>query len=154
MLQIGDIAPDFALPNQDEQIVHLSHFIAKKLVVYFYLKDDTPGCTKEACSFRNRYQDFQKLNTEILGISCDPPKSHQEFIDKYNLPFQLLSDCNTKVANQWGAYGEKNAYGRTYMAIHRTTYLLNENRTINYIFVKVSPAGHASEVLEKLNGIC
>ena len=154
MLQIGDIAPDFALPNQSEQIVHMSDFRGKKLIVYFYLKDDTPACTKEACSFRDRYKDFQKQNAEILGISCDSPKSHREFIDKFNLPFQLLSDCNTKVANQWGAYGEKNVYGRNYMGIHRMTFLLDECRKIKYIFTKVSPAGHASEVLSKLNCLC
>lgn len=154
MLQIGDAAPDFSLPNQGEHIVHLSDFLGKKMIVYFYLKDDTPGCTKQACSFRDRYKDFQNLNADILGISCDSPKSHREFIEKFKLPFQLLSDCNTKVADRWGAFGEKNVYGRTYMGIHRTTYLLDECCKITYIFTNVSPAGHASEVLKQLNCLC
>jgi len=153
MLHIGDIAPDFALPNQTGQIVRLSDFRGKKVVVYFYLKDDTPACTKQACSFRDRYQEFQALNLEIMGISCDPPKSHREFIDKFNLPFQLLSDCNTKVANQWGAFGEKNVYGRSYVGIHRITFLLDESRKIQFICSKVSPADHASEIMKALNSI-
>jgi peroxiredoxin Q/BCP len=153
MLQIGDIAPDFALPNQDEQMVHLSDFKGKKVVLYFYPKDDTPNCTKEACSFRNRFNEFCELDITILGISCDPPKSHREFIEKFNLPFQLLSDSNTKVASQWGAYGEKNAYGRKYMGIHRVTFIIDEKREIKYIFKKIYPSTHANDVLERLNGI-
>jgi peroxiredoxin Q/BCP len=152
MLQKGDIAPDFSLPNQDDEIVHLSDFEGKKVIVYFYPKDDTPACTKEACSFRNRFKEFEDLNTVVLGISCDPPKSHREFIEKFKLPFQLLSDTTTKVANEWGVYGEKNVYGRKYMGIHRMTFILDEQRKIQHIYKKVSPAGHASEVLEKLNG--
>lgn len=151
MLQVGDIAPDFALPNQDDVIVHLSDFEGKNVVVYFYLKDDTPVCIKEACSFRNRFSEFQRINAVILGISCDTPKSHREFREKFNLPFQLLSDSNTKVANQWGAYGEKHAYGRKYMGIYRMTYIIDQHGKIQHIFKKVSPAGHASEVLERLN---
>jgi peroxiredoxin Q/BCP len=153
MLQIGDIAPDFALPNQDEQMVHLSDFKGKKVVLYFYPKDDTPACTKEACSFRNCFDKFNDLNIEILGISCDPPKSHREFIEKFNLPFQLLSDSNTKVASEWGAYGEKNAYGRKYMGIHRLTFIIDEDGMINHIFEKVYPTTHANDVLDKLNGM-
>ena len=153
MLQVGDIAPDFVLPNQDEQMVHLSDFKGKKVVLYFYPKDDTPTCTKEACSFRNHFDEFNDMNIVILGISCDPPKSHREFIEKFNLPFQLLSDINTKVASQWGAYGEKNVYGRKYMGIHRMTFIIDENRKIKYIFKKIYPTTHANEVLEKLNGI-
>jgi peroxiredoxin Q/BCP len=153
MLQVGDVAPDFVLPNQDEQMVHLSDFKGKKVVLYFYPKDDTPACTKEACSFRNRFNEFNDLNIVILGISCDPPKSHREFIEKFNLPFQLLSDSNTKVASQWGVYGEKKVYGRKYMGIHRMTFIIDENRKIKYIFKKIYPTTHANEVLEKLNGM-
>jgi peroxiredoxin Q/BCP len=153
MLQIGDIAPDFALPNQNEQMVHLSDFKGKKVVLYFYPKDDTSACTKEACSFRNHFNEFNDLNIEILGISCDPPKSHREFIEKFSLPFQLLSDSNTKVASQWGAYGEKNAYGRKYMGIRRLTFIIDENGVISCVFKKVHPANHANDVLEKLTGL-
>ncbi len=153
MLQIGDVAPDFSLPNQDDEIVHLSDFHGRKVIVYFYLKNDTPACTKEACSFRNRFKEFQNRNAVILGISCDPPKSHKDFIEKFNLPFQLLSDSNTKVSSQWGAYGEKNVYGRKFMGIYRMTFIIDELGKIKHIFKKVSPASHANEVLEKLNRI-
>jgi len=152
MLQVGDIAPDFALPNQDEQIVHLSDFKGKKVVLYFYPKDDTPACTKEACSFKNRFKEFQDHDTIILGVSCDSPKSHRDFIEKFDLPFQLLSDSNTKVASQWGAYGEKRVYGRKYMGIYRKTFLIDEEGIIKYIFEKISPSVHAGEVLGKLIG--
>jgi peroxiredoxin Q/BCP len=151
MLQIGDLAPDFALLNQDEQMVHLSDFNGKKVIIYFYPKDDTPDCTKEACSFRNRFSEFCDLNAVILGISCDPPKAHREFIEKFNLPFQLLSDTNTRVASQWGALGEKNAYGRKYMSIHRMTFIINEQRKIQFVFTKVYPASHGDDVLKKLS---
>jgi len=150
MLQIGDVAPDFSLPNQDGEPVHLSDFEGKKVIVYFYLKNDTPACNKQACSFRDRFSDFVARNAVILGISCDSPKSHREFIEKFGLPFQLLSDTNTKVASEWGVYGEKNVYGRKYMGIYRTTFLVNEQRKIQYIFKKVSPSHHAREVLGKL----
>ena len=153
MLQVGDIAPDFVLPNQDEKMIHLSDFAGQKVVVYFYPKDDTPACTKEACSFRNYFSRFQEEKAVILGISCDSPKSHREFIEKFNLPFQLLSDATTKVASQWGVYGEKNVYGRKYMGIHRMTFIIDEEQKISCIFEKVSPANHALEVLEKLDGI-
>jgi peroxiredoxin Q/BCP len=150
MLQIGDVAPDFSLPNQDGEIVHLSDFEGKKIIVYFYLKNDTPACNKQACSFRNQFKDFEARNAIILGISCDAPKSHREFIEKFDLPFQLLSDPNTKVASEWGVYGEKNVYGRKYMGIHRMTFIIDEQGKIQHIFKKVSPSSHAREVLGKL----
>jgi len=150
MLQIGDLAPDFVLPNQEHRMVRLSDFRGKKVVLYFYLKDDTPVCTKEACSFRNRFKEFGEQNAVILGISCDSPQSHRDFIEKFNLPFQLLTDANTRVASQWGAYGEKMVYGRRYMGIHRMTFIIDEQGKIRYIFKNVSPTSHASEVLEKL----
>jgi len=153
MLQVGDIAPDFTLPNQDEQMIHLSDFEGQKVVVYFYPKDDTPACTKEACSFRNYFRQFQGIDTVILGISCDPPETHREFIEKFNLPFHLLSDSTTRVASQWGVYGEKHVYGRKYMGIRRMTFIIDEQRKISYIFEKVSPANHATEVLKILNGM-
>jgi len=150
MIQIGEVAPDFSLPNQDTSIVRLSDYQGKKVVVYFYLNDDTPGCTKEACSFRDRYQDFLKKEAVILGISCDLPKSHQSFIEKFNIPFQLLSDSDTKIANKWGVYGEKNVYGRKFMGIHRTTFIIDEHGKVAHVFKKVAPSTHAREVLNKL----
>ena len=150
MLEKGDFAPDFALPNQDDEIVHLSDFEGKKVVVYFYLKNDTPACNKEAGSFKNLFKDFEVRDIIILGISCDTSKSHREFIEKFNLPFQLLSDTNTKVAIEWGVYGEKNVYGRKYMGIHRMTFIVDEQGKIQHIFKKVTPSSHAREVLGKL----
>ena len=150
MLQIGDVAPDFSLPNQDGEIVHLSDFEGKKVIVYFYLKNDTPACNKQACSFRDRFKDFAAHNAIILGISCDSPKSHREFTEKFDLPFQLLSDTNTKIASEWGEYGEKNVYGRRYMGIHRTTFIVDEQGIIQHVFKKVTPSSHAREVLGKL----
>ena len=150
MLQKGDVAPGFSLPNQDDEIVHLSDFEGKKVIIYFYLKNDTPACNKQACSFRDRFKDFEAQNAIILGISCDSSKSHREFIEEFNLPFQLLSDTNTKVANEWGVYGEKNVYGRRYMGIHRMTFIVDEQQKIQHIFKKVTPSSHAWEVLGKL----
>ncbi len=151
MLQIGELAPDFSLPNQDNAIVRLSEYSGKKVVVYFYLNDDMPGCTKQACSFRDRYLDFQKREIEILGISCDLPNSHKSFIDKFNLPFQLLSDSDTKIANKWGVYGEKKVYGRKFMGIHRTTFIIDEQGRVAHVFKKVTPSTHARDVLNKLD---
>ena len=150
MLQIGEIAPEFALPNQDAEIIRLSDFREKKVIVFFYLNDDTPACTKEACSFRFHFKKFYEINTEILGISCDLPKSHRNFIDKFNLQFDLLSDTDTKIASQWGVYGEKKVYGRKFMGIHRTTYIIDEEGKIIHILKNVAPSGHAKEVLKML----
>lgn len=150
MLEVAEVAPEFSLPNQNGVIVNLTDFRGKKVVVYFYLKDETSGCTKQACSFRDYHDEFKKRNVEILGISFDNKKSHRQFIEKFNLPFQLLSDINTYVATKYGVYGEKVIYGKNYMSIHRTTFLIDEDGIIEHIFRKVRPAYHAKDVLEVL----
>jgi len=150
MLQVADIAPDFSLPNQHGVIVNLSDFRGRKVVLFFYPQDDTPACTKEVCSFRDCYPQFEEKNIVLLGISFDNKKSHQKFIAKFSLPFQLLSDIDTKVATKYGTYGEKMLYGRKFMSIHRTTFIIDENGKITHIFKKVKPVNHAKEVLKVL----
>lgn len=150
MLQVGDIAPEFSLPNQNGVIVNLSDFRGQKVIVYFYPKDDTPSCTKEACSFRDNFDQYVQQNVVILGISFDNKKSHQQFIEKFDLPFQLLSDINTKVAAKYGVYGEKIMYGKKFMGIHRTTFIIDENGRVAHIFKNVKPTHHGKEVLKKL----
>ncbi len=150
MLEVSELAPEFSLPNQNGVIVNLSDYRGKKVVVYFYLKDETGACTKQACSFRDCYDIFKEKNVEIFGISFDNKKSHRQFIEKYNLPFQLLSDINTNVATRYGVYREKELYGRKYMSIHRTTFLIDENGFIRHVFNKVRPAYHAKDIIKIL----
>ena len=119
-------------------------------IAYKYLKDETAVCTKQACSFRDHYDKFLQKNVEVLGISFDNKKSHRQFIEKFNLPFQLLSDINTNVATKYGVYGEKVLYGRNYMSIYRTTFLIDEDGIIEHVFKKVRPAYHAKDVLKLL----
>ena len=150
VLQVGDPAPDFALPNQDGKTVSLSDFRGKKLVLFFYLKDESAKCTKQVCSFRDHHDIFIEKNTEVVGISFDNRQSHKQFIEKYSLPFQLLSDSDTKVSTAYGVYGEKIMYGRKFMGIHRTTFILDEQGCISHIFKNVRPTNHAQDVLSKL----
>ncbi len=151
MLKVGDKAPDFKLLNDKGEEVSLSQFIGKKeVVLYFYPKDNTPGCTTEACSFRDNLPKFTSKNAVILGISPDSVKSHQGFIQKQNLNFNLLSDPESKVAKAYGAWGEKSMYGKKYMGILRTTFLIGKDGKIKKVFEKVKPEGHAQEVLAAL----
>lgn len=150
MLEVSEVAPEFSLPNQNGVIVNLADYRGQKIVVYFYLKDETSACIKQACSFRDHYDAFQKKNVEILGISFDNKKSHRQFIEKFNIPFQLLSDINTNVATRYGVYGEKKLYGRKYMSIHRTTFLIDESGIIRHVFNKVRPAYHAQDIIKIL----
>ncbi len=151
MLKIGDKAPDFTLQSDTGGEVSLSQFIGKKdVVLYFYPKDNTSGCTKEACSFRDSIQQFNAKDSVILGVSPDSIKSHQNFIQKYGLNFTLLSDPDHKVAEAYGAWGEKSMYGRKYMGILRTTFIIGKDGEIKNVFEKVTPADHAEEVLGKL----
>ncbi len=147
-LKEGDKAPDFAVTDADGKTVRLKDLRGKKVVVYFYPKDDTPGCTKEACSFRDSFAKFKKRGIEVLGVSLDSEKSHQKFARKYDLPFRLLADTNREVSESFGTYGEKKFMGRTYMGNHRMTFLIDEKGTIKRIFGKVKPEDHAEEVLE------
>lgn len=147
-LKEGDKAPDFAVPDQEGNEVRLKDLRGKKVVLYFYPKDDTPGCTKEACSFRNSFARFKRRGIEVLGVSLDSEKSHQKFINKYSLPFRLLADTERKISESYGTYGEKKFMGRTYMGNNRMTFLIDEKGKIQKIFSKVKPEDHADEVLE------
>lgn len=150
MLTEGKKAPAFKLKDQDGNIVSLKDFSGKHVVLYFYPKDDTSGCTKEACSFRDNLPDFSKIKAVILGVSADSIESHKKFQEKYNLPFTLLSDEDKKVVNDYGVWVEKSMYGRKYMGIERTTFIIDENGKIKKIFNKVKVDGHTEEVLSAL----
>jgi peroxiredoxin Q/BCP len=150
MLKTGDRAPDFTLPSSNGNKVSLSDFKGKKVVLYFYPKDDTPGCTKEACSFRDDMDAFKRKKAVVLGVSADDLKSHQNFAQKYSLPFPLLSDVEKKVVSSYGVWKRKSLYGREFMGIERTTFLIDEKGYIQHIFPKVRVDGHTGELLEKL----
>jgi peroxiredoxin Q/BCP len=149
MIKEGSQAPDFSLNDQNGKTHTLSQYKGKKIVLYFYPKDDTTGCTKEACSFRDHYAQIKK-KAVILGISVDDEKSHRKFVDKYSLPFILLADPEKKVVNLYGVWGEKSMYGKTYMGTIRTTFIIDEKGIIKKIFEKVSVDGHIDEVLGAL----
>jgi len=150
MVKEGDMAPDFTLPSDQDEQVTLSSFRGKKVVVYFYPKDDTPGCTKEACSFRDANSLFMAKGAVVIGISPDDATSHQRFRAKHGLPFHLLSDTDHQVAEAYGAWGEKKMYGRTYEGIIRSTFVVGEDGKVIKAFPKVKPEDHATEVLEYL----
>jgi thioredoxin-dependent peroxiredoxin len=147
MVKEGDIAPDFILKHKDGQIMNLSDFRGQRVVLYFYPKDDTPGCTKEACSFRDANDVFEEKNIKVLGVSPDDDASHTKFSEKYNLPFQLLSDPDHKIAESYGAYGDKKFMGKEYKGVLRKTFLIDEQGRIAKIFDKVNVSEHADEVL-------
>lgn len=149
-LSIGDSAPDFTLPDQDGRIHTLSEYRGKPLVLYFYPKDDTSGCTKEACGFRDDYSAYQAAGVTILGVSPDSSKSHTNFITKYELPFTLLADLEREVLRMYGAWGLKKMYGREYEGVLRTTYLIGADGKIVKIYKKVKPAAHSAEILAAL----
>ena len=146
-LKEGDKAPDFAVPDAAGNTVRLKDLRGKKFVLYFYPKDDTPGCTKEACSFRDSLAKFKRRGIEVFGVSLDSEKSHQKFASKYDLPFRLLADTDRKLSESFGTYGEKKFMGRAYMGNHRMTFLIDEKGKIKKIFEKVKPEDHAEEVL-------
>ncbi len=150
MLKAGDKAPDFTLPSTDGTEMSLKDFRGKKVVLYFYPKDDTSGCTKEACSFRDNLARVKKKGAVILGVSADAVKSHGKFTDKYELNFPLLSDESKEMINAYGVWQEKSFMGRTYMGIVRTTFIIDEKGKIAHIFEKVKVEGHTDEVLQKL----
>ncbi|HVF30444.1 MAG TPA: thioredoxin-dependent thiol peroxidase [Pyrinomonadaceae bacterium] len=148
MLKEGDKAPDFKSTDQDGNPVKLSDFKGQKLVLYFYPKDDTPGCTKQACSFRDADDVYQKKGIRVLGVSTDDAKSHQKFISKFQLPFPLLADTDKSIVESYGVWGEKSMYGKRYMGTNRRTFLIDEKGKIAKIFDKVNVSEHADEVLE------
>jgi peroxiredoxin Q/BCP len=150
MLTEGMTAPDFTLPDDAGNRVSLSSFRGKKVVLYFYPKDDTPGCTKEACGFRDVYGEISKAGAVVLGVSADDEASHAKFRSKYSLPFTLLSDRDRDVIRAYGAWGEKSLYGKLVEGLIRSTFIIDENGTIRKVFPRVKPEEHAAEVLESL----
>lgn len=150
LLEVGAKAPKFTAKDQDGAKVKLDDFKGKKVVIYFYPKDDTPGCTKEACAFRDNFPKFKKLGVEVLGVSTDGEKAHQKFIAKYELPFRLLADDDKKIVEAFGVWGEKSLYGRKYMGTNRVTYLIDEAGKIAAVWPKVKPETHADEILALL----
>ena len=146
----GKKAPGFALPDPSGKKVKLSDFAGKKVILYFYPKDDTPGCTTEACGFRDAHDRITARNAVVLGVSPDPARRHDAFIAKFGLPFTLLCDEDHKVAKTYGAWGEKTMYGKKTMGILRSTFLIDEGGRILKVFRKVKPAGHAEEMLAAL----
>ena len=146
-LKEGDKAPDFAVNDGEGKTVRLKDLKGKKFVLYFYPKDDTPGCTKEACSFRDSWSKFKRRGIEVFGVSLDSEKSHRKFTEKFSLPFRLLADTDRKLSESFGTYGKKKFMGREYMGNHRMTFLIDEKGKIKKIFEKVKPEDHAEEVL-------
>lgn len=141
------LAPSFSLPNQDNHIINLKDYIGNWVVVYFYPKDDTPGCTVEACSFRDGFTELAKHEVVVLGISKDSVASHKKFHDKFKLNFDVLADPDKEVIETYGAWQEKSMYGKTFMGIQRMTYLINPEGKIAQIWPKVTPKDHAEQIL-------
>jgi peroxiredoxin Q/BCP len=148
MRKEGTIAPNFAANDANGETVRLKDLRGQKVVLYFYPKDDTPGCTKEACSFRDAFSDFKKRGIKVLGVSPDREASHKKFTAKYKLPFTLLADPDHSIADAYGVYGEKKFMGRTYMGVKRITFLIDEKGKIKKVFEKVKPDEHAQDVLD------
>jgi len=149
-LKEGQNAPDFSLSSDGGKNIRLSDYKGKNVVLYFYPKDMTPGCTQEACDFRDAYKRLRSSETEVFGVSFDAPDSHVKFKEKYKLPFPLLSDEDKAVARDYGVYKQKSLYGKSYMGIERTTFLIGPDQKIKKIFPKVKVSGHIQEVLESL----
>ena len=144
----GSAAPNFAAKDANGETVRLKDLRGQKVVLYFYPKDDTPGCTKEACSFRDAFADFKKRDIKVLGVSIDSEASHKKFAAKYKLPFTLLADPDHSIADAYGVYGEKKFMGRTYLGVKRVTFLIDEKGKVKKVFEKVKPEEHARDVLE------
>ena len=149
-ISAGQPAPDFALQDETGTERSLSDYRGKPVVLYFYPKDDTPGCTKEACAFRDDYSAYEQAGVEILGVSPDSPKSHAKFKAKYDLPFHLLADPQKEVLRAYDVWGLKKSYGREYEGVYRTTYLIDARGGIARVFENVRPAEHSEEILEAL----
>ena len=153
LLREGQSAPAFHAQVQDGTTVSLKDFKGKSVILYFYPRDDTPGCTKEACSFRDSWKRLQKSGAMVLGVSPDSVESHEKFSKKFKLPFPLLADEEKKIVQDYGVWGEKKFMGRKYMGVHRTTFLIGPNGRIKKVWSQVKPDEHAAEVLEALSAI-
>lgn len=149
-LTVGAKAPAFSAPDQTGETVSLGDFAGKTVVLYFYPKDDTPGCTAEACTFRDETAAFRKKGAVVLGVSPDSPKSHTKFIEKFTLPFSLLADVDHKIAEAYGVWVEKSMYGKNYMGVERSTFVIDPKGKLKAIYRKVKPAEHIAEVLAEL----
>jgi thioredoxin-dependent peroxiredoxin len=150
MVEEGKPAPDFTLADQQGKKVTLSKLKGSPVVLYFYPKDDTPGCTKEACAFRDEFADYKKAGAVILGVSPDDTKSHKKFAEKFDLPFTLLADPEKQACEAYGVWKEKSMYGRKYMGVERTTFVIDKKGVVAKIFPKVKVDGHSAEVLEAI----
>lgn len=148
MLNINTKAPEFSLADASGKIYSLKDFLGKKVVVYFYPKDSTPGCTRQACAFRDRYDDFKKLGVVVIGISKDNSKSHEKFVAAHNLNFILLSDESLEVLKSYEAFGEKKLYGKTFLGVNRCTYIIDEKGYIEKVYPKANPDTNADDILK------
>ena len=151
MVKVGDSAPDFSLPQTDGSTVHLKDLRGRNVVLYFYPEDDTPGCTKEACAFQENLEFLKRKGAVVLGVSANSLDSHTKFAQKFGLSFPLLSDPLKKVIRRYGVWGRKQMFGRTYMGIRRTTFLIDERGVVKNVFENVRVDGHAAEVLEAMS---
>ncbi len=152
MLEIGTKAPAFTLPDKDGSLVSLSDFAGRKVVLYFYPRDNTPGCTRQACAFAGAYEEFKKINVVVIGISKDSVASHQKFAEKHSLPFILLSDPELTAIQAYGVWQEKKLYGKVSMGVVRSTFVIDENGMIEKVMPKVKPDTNAAEILAYLAG--
>lgn len=152
-LDVGDSVPTFSLPSSSGKEVSLADYKGKKIVLYFYPKDDTPGCTTEACEFRDNLKNYEAINAVVIGVSKDPLKSHDKFIEKYGLPFELISDEEGKLLDAFGTWKEKSMYGKTFMGVERSTFLIAEDGKIAKAWRKVSVPNHVAEVLEEAKSL-
>jgi peroxiredoxin Q/BCP len=149
-LQEGQKAPEFSAKDQDGKSINLADFVGKTVVLYFYPKDDTPGCTAEACDFRDNYQGLSEKDIVVLGVSVDDEKSHKKFIAKHSLPFTLLADTDKEIVSSYGVWGEKSMYGKTYMGTNRKTFIIDKEGNIAHIISKVDTKNSTAQVLELL----
>ena len=150
-LKAGDKAPDFTGINQDGEKIGLENFSGKKLILYFYPKDNTPGCTAESCNLNDNYQEWLERGYEVLGVSPDSMKSHQKFKEKFGLQFDLIADTEKEILKAYGAWGEKSMYGKKYMGVLRTTFIIDEKGVIEGVFEKVKTKDHTNQILKTLN---
>lgn len=149
-LQVGDKAPDFSGVLQNGETVSLATYAGKKLILYFYPKDDTPGCTVEACNLRDSYDGLREQGYDIVGVSPDPIRKHEKFINKYGLPFDLIADEDHSVMDAYGVWGPKKFMGRTYDGVHRTTFVINEDGTLGAVITKVKTKDHTAQILDAM----
>jgi len=152
-IEVGEPAPDFSGPTQDGSAITLSEYRGEWVALYFYPKDDTPGCTKQACNLRDGMSDLSEHGVRVIGVSEDDVESHSDFADKYDLPFPIVADPEHKILDQYGVYGERNMYGNTFLGTARTTYLIDPDGVIRHVFKRPKTGDHTAEILKKLEGL-